>query len=128
MDTHGSWKDCPRGVVTEMADRLRGRRRRQTLAKISASFGLIAILVITCVVSTGWISGNRVEMISCEEAIGLFAQYHAGKLQPVDQQRVDNHLRDCPQCKERYRQLHPREAHNFSALTLALVLPPRSLP
>ena len=123
MDTIDSWNECPPGVLTEMAGQLRGRRQRQMVGRVGAAVGVIALLLIGYGVSTGRLPGGRIEAISCQEAIELFAQYHASQLLPAVQRRVEKHLNDCPHCQDRYRQLHPSEAHYSKVPMLALAGP-----
>lgn len=127
MVQQDSWQRCPQGVVTKMADRLRGQHRRQALAKIGAGCASGALLLMGYVAATEMMSGGGVEEITCNKAASLFTLYHDGRLEPAARERVESHLQRCPNCREQYRQMYPNEADHVkspSCGTVAALNPP----
>ena len=130
MQDQEPWKECPSGVVTDMAGQLR-RRSRQAQLRPFVVVGAAVLLLFAIsygLVNSGDPSAGGV--LDCREASSLFAQYHDKTLDAVARMEVEEHLSRCPQCRKHYEQRYPgpNEARSRSSadtrwLAMAAKLP-----
>ena len=106
-----TWGDCPSGVVTNLAGRL--RRRRQVRPVISIGLGVLLLSAV----SYGLIirNGPRTRApLNCRETVPLLAKYHNRSLDAPVESDVREHLSRCPSCRKKYEEMYPSEARNHA--------------
>jgi len=108
MAERESWEECPSGVLTGMAEELRRRQSRRHL--LPAVGGLLLLVAIGGILATRFHSPSGAPELTCSEVIPLLAQYHDDMLSATMMQRVEQHLSDCPNCKDRYSKAFPADA------------------
>ena len=126
MQDQGPWDDCPRGVVAEMAGRLR-RRKRYVQMRPFIFIGATALLLSA--IGYGLTSRDQpgsLGAFDCLKTASLFAGYHDRSLDDATTKGVEEHLSRCPNCRQHYDELYPSEVRNrLSAETgrLAVAVP-----
>jgi hypothetical protein len=119
MQDRDPWGDCPAGVVSEMAGRLR-RRKRQTQLRSLAASGLAMLLVaaIGYGLVTQMTGEDPAEIragLNCRETIRLLASYQDQSLEDSVAKEVREHLSRCPSCRKHYEEKYPSEVRNRSS-------------
>lgn len=113
MQDQGSWDDCPSGVVTEMAGRLRRRRMRVRLRSIALSVSAVLLISVICYATASRDGETPRASLNCRETVRLMANYHDRSLAPDVAKDVLEHLSHCPQCREHYKERYPSEVRNW---------------
>ncbi|MEO8494285.1 MAG: zf-HC2 domain-containing protein [Planctomycetota bacterium] len=114
MQHQEPWGDCPFGILTGMAGRLRRRKRQTQVRAVSLiGLGLLLLSLVGYGLATRDVPDSRARL-NCRETIPLFAKYHDRSLDGAVESDVREHLSRCPACREHYDQLYPNEAQNRS--------------
>lgn len=114
------WASCPRGTLRGYARRVQSGRRHRLIARTA-----VAGLVVVCVAGLAnwavddWLGGREYHFggIACHKVRANLDAYFANTLPPDVSERIDAHLRQCPDCQELMR--------NMKAMHVSLLhLPP----
>ncbi len=98
------WKACPRGELSRLGDRLRGRRRRRSALRA----GSVLAVLVTCVglwALNARPRDNTFAGISCTRVMELAMAYRQGTLAPDLSRQVRTHVEQCPPCHKRFDEM-----------------------
>ncbi len=127
MESDG-WARCPQGLIAATVTRERRRRRR----KVELASALVVALLVVAI-GIGWQllpdGSPPLGGLTCRQAADLMPAYLRGELGRGQVTRVDQHLHDCPGCRERMRRLRNGRSGQRplvrSGVALAAILPAR---
>ncbi len=115
MQDDNQWEECPVGLVTGMASKLRSQRRTQQLRPVFGA-GLLLVLAIAIGYSfSGAGSSPSRSKLTCAETVPLLADFHDNSLDEAVVQDIQTHLSDCPSCRDHYDELYPSEVRSGAA-------------
>ena len=107
------WDECPAGTLSRMvAERSKRKRRALLDGTVRGSVGLLVVIGGLVTMSILLSQATSDAAMTCEQAAQLFALYHDETLESDSHQQVETHLRECPHCREAYRQLYAQEARS----------------
>lgn len=108
MTAHDSWDDCPAGLVAKLAGELRAKRLR---ARLRPALAAVAILLVF---GLAWgfhtYTGAAANPLNCAQTVPLMADYRDGALGSKLTARVEEHLANCPSCREHFQEQFPGDA------------------
>ena len=102
------WRECPRGELERMVERLealRTARRRRQIVVTSAVIAMVGAVVVGG--RQLWIGSSEFEYggIACSDVAVLMANYSAGSLDEDLAEKVRLHLHECQQCGPKFQRM-----------------------
>ena len=107
MGKSDDWIDCPEGMITDLAGRLRRRRHRRLVVKAAGSTSAAVVLLgagAIALTPSPQVPQSQVRL-HCSEVVRLAPQFKAQLLSDEIRLQVVDHLNDCRACRSRYEQM-----------------------
>lgn len=101
------WDVCPPGSLQALGKRLRSAKRHKSIRRHAASV-TVALVLFACV----WHAVQPTSYdrpshnITCAEVQARLPHYAAGQLADSSRAQITSHLRTCPACAEKFRDMH----------------------
>lgn len=103
------WETCPPGTLKTLATKLSGRRRRAVAGRIGVAVACTLVLLATgkAVLQSGGSvdSSPTYGGIACRHVIEKLDAWAKNTLDEATANRIDAHLKLCPSCSARARNL-----------------------
>lgn len=106
-DSPGDWRPCPAGTLRRLSDHLHAHERRRSNAKALRAAGAAVAVLLVLVAGNYAFHGRRQQHsgLTCRQCAERLADFHAGRLDDELASQVQQHLNQCPECREKYQQM-----------------------
>ena len=108
--TAENWTRCEPREITNLARRLRARRRRR-VGGAAALIGLSAAVLLAVWLYPRRDQGPDFAGIPCERVMELADAYAAGQLSPQLQDQISRHIALCPHCRPMFERMQKVSSH-----------------
>ena len=114
-----SWDDCPAGTLLGVVrqNRLQRKRKRRTLMLVPILAILFVGAATPILLKIRQLEYPQSGAFSCDQVAILLPEYSARTLPAATAKQVQLHLRNCPACRGRLRQLQHNEPHGDTSRT-----------
>ena len=100
------WDACPAGTLRHLSRRLRVAKRNRLLGRSGAALAVIVLMAagVWAMLPADWPFSSQHD-ITCSEVQAALHLYAAGRLPVSTSEQITAHLRVCPACAAKWRQM-----------------------